>query len=330
MFFVDSKAKLYNILCWVLRDKAKKMGIPSTRKMSKSELIDNIIASQKSTRRFNLLNVLFGLIALIVILSIFHWKTVMRLRDGILSKRVYFDTLDYVDSPGPTYAILIGSSIVKSNVVLPDDVCPLQIDIDYEDVSLHENEPHRYTMFEKSIQMMYELLLKLDVVIEERFTLISPSISYKRTILKKIDKTFKLLNGRNFIIAFSGHGGVNGGFYLTEGQRIFYDDIVKLWKSNYSPGKTLTIILESCHSGLWIEKNSLDIDVKGVYIQTCGTGSQICYGARFWNGGFMQYWIDFQDKQKMSLVWMSEKQDPNSNSRYDGIKISPNKYILFV
>lgn len=240
----------------------------------------------------------------------------------LLNKKTYIETVQLIERPGLTHSIIIGASIVNSLSAIPKNVCPLQ----YEDLI----EPNRLNSISNDVELLYKHFIDSGIVVDDMFTRINPDAEYKERILKRFEEMIQSKSSRNYIVAFTGHGAKNGDWYISGSQFIRYQEIADVWKKWYLPGKTLTLIIGSCYSGKWIDDWSFDLEIENVFIQTCGTGDQHCWARSDGNGGFIQYWIDFQKNQVNSRVWVSPRQTIAKNTYLDGIKTGDSKIVFFV
>jgi hypothetical protein len=93
------------------------------------------------------------------------------------------------------------------------------------------------------------------------------------------------------LVYYSGHGeGTAGNWCLHNDDRISLDDVLTLWNGSFakSKAKVLVLVLDSCHSGWWVER-ARDLKLLDVIIQAACSKTQTTL-----DGSFNAVFIDYQ------------------------------------
>jgi ankyrin repeat protein len=93
------------------------------------------------------------------------------------------------------------------------------------------------------------------------------------------------------LVYYSGHGeGTAGDWCLHNNDRISLDDVLTLWNGSFakSRAKVLVLVLDSCHSGWWVER-ARDLKLLDVIIQAACSKTQTTL-----DGSFNAVFIDYQ------------------------------------
>jgi len=93
------------------------------------------------------------------------------------------------------------------------------------------------------------------------------------------------------LVYYSGHGeGTAGDWCLHNDDRISLDDVLTLWNGSFakSKAKVLVLVLDSCHSGWWVER-ARDLKLPDVIIQAACSKTQTTL-----DGSFNAVFIDYQ------------------------------------
>ena len=111
--------------------------------------------------------------------------------------------------------------------------------------------------------------------------------------------------GSHVVYYYVGHGKLRTGAWAMEDGQITYDDVIALWTaSDTNKGINLTIIMDSCSSGSWVEELLIDTRLNGfkVAIQAaCSSvmhlpNSNPVYNSGIARGGtFVPWWTQQQD-----------------------------------
>ena len=78
-----------------------------------------------------------------------------------------------------------------------------------------------------------------------------------------------------FVLQYSGHSaGCTRDWCMANGGRVSFDEVMALWEASRarSHGCLLVLVLDSCHSGVWVE-HARERDFPDVAVQAaCGPG----------------------------------------------------------
>jgi hypothetical protein len=92
------------------------------------------------------------------------------------------------------------------------------------------------------------------------------------------------------LVYYSGHGeGTAGDWCLHNEGRISFDDVLTLWNGSFakSKAKVLVLVLDSCHSGWWVER-ARDLKLPDVIVQAACSKTQTTIDGVF-NSVLIQY-----------------------------------------